>query len=153
MSKLRYHKLVLLMDADSDGHHITTLLLTFLYRYMRPLIDEGYVYIAQPPLFRIDAGKETYWALDEADRARILKKLPRNVKPEIQRFKGLGEMMPETLKETTLDPAKRRLLQVTIPDGERLTTENTISDLMGKDAAPRFAFIMGHAAEAEDLDV
>ncbi len=152
-TKLRYHKVVLLMDADSDGHHITTLLLTFFYRYLRPLIDEGYVYIAQPPLYRIEAGKETHWALDDADRARILKKLPKNAKPEIQRFKGLGEMMPETLKETTLDPAKRRLLQVTIPDGERLVTETTISDLMGKDAAPRFDFIMNHAAEVDDLDV
>jgi DNA gyrase subunit B/topoisomerase-4 subunit B len=153
VSKLRYHKVVLLMDADSDGHHITTLLLTFFYRYLRPLVDEGYVYIAQPPLFRIDHGKETHWALDEADRARILKKLPRNAKPDVQRFKGLGEMMPDTLKETTLDPDKRRLLQVAIPDGERLATENTISDLMGRDAAPRFAFIMDHAAEVDDLDV
>jgi DNA gyrase subunit B len=116
-------------------------------------VDEGYVYIAQPPLYRIDVGKESYWALDEADRARILKKLPKNAKPEIQRFKGLGEMMPETLKETTLNPGKRRLLQVAIPDGERLETENTISALMGKDAAPRFAFIMDHAAEVEELDV
>jgi len=152
-AKLRYHKVILLMDADSDGHHIATLLLTFFYRYMKPLVDEGYVYIAQPPLYRIDVGKETHWALDEADRARILKKLPRNAKPEIQRFKGLGEMMPETLKETTLDPEKRRLLQVAIPEGERLETETTISDLMGKDAAPRFAFIMDHAAEVEELDV
>ncbi len=150
---LRYHKVVLLMDADSDGHHIATLLLTFLYRYMRPLIDEGFVYLAQPPLYRIDAGKQTHWALDDADRARILKKLPKNVKPEVQRFKGLGEMMPETLRETTLDPAQRRLLQVTIPEGERLATETTIAELMGKDAAPRFAFIMEHAAEVEELDV
>ncbi len=151
--KLRYHKVVLLMDADSDGHHIATLLLTFFYRYLRPLIDEGYVYIAQPPLYRIDVGKETFWALDEADREKILSKLPERAKPEIQRFKGLGEMMPATLNETTLDPSKRRLLQVTIPDGEKLETENTISDLMGRDAAPRFAFIMSNAAEVEELDV
>jgi DNA gyrase/topoisomerase IV subunit B len=153
LSRLRYHKVVLLMDADSDGHHIATLLLTFFYRYMRPLIDEGFVYLAQPPLYRIDAGKATYWALDDADRQRILEKLPRNVKPEIQRFKGLGEMMPDTLKETTLDPEKRRILQVTIPEGERLTTEETITDLMGKDSAPRFSFIMDHAADVEELDV
>ncbi|MEM1042895.1 MAG: DNA topoisomerase IV subunit B [Bacteroidota bacterium] len=153
-AKLRYHKVILLMDADSDGHHIATLLLTFFYRYLRPLIDEGYVYIAQPPLYRIDAGKETYWALDEADREKILKKLTKGrAKPEIQRFKGLGEMMPATLNETTLDPASRRLLQVTIPDGEKLETETTISDLMGRDAAPRFAFIMSNAAEVEELDV
>ena len=153
LAKLRYHKVILLMDADSDGHHISTLLLTFIYRYLKPLIEAGFVYLAQPPLYRIDAGKETYWALDDRDRGRILKKLKKNVKPEIQRFKGLGEMMPQTLKATTLDPAKRRLLQVTIPDAERMATERTISDLMGKDASARFDFIMGHAAEVEELDV
>ena len=90
--KLRYHKIFLLMDADSDGHHIATLLLTFFYRHLQPLIDGGYVYLAQPPLYRIDIGKETYWALDDADRERILAALPKNAKPEITRFKGLGEM-------------------------------------------------------------
>ncbi|MEM1054146.1 MAG: DNA topoisomerase IV subunit B [Bacteroidota bacterium] len=156
LSKLRYHKVILLMDADSDGHHIATLLLTFFYRYLRPLIDEGHVYIGQPPLFRVDALKETHWALDERDRdkilARIKKKSPRTT-PEIQRFKGLGEMMPKTLHETTLDPEKRRLLQVSIPDDARVATEMTISDLMGKDAAPRFSFIMENASLADDLDV
>ena len=154
--KLRYHKIVLLMDADSDGHHISTLLLTFFYRYLKPLIDQGYVYLAQPPLYRIDVGKETHWALDDADRERIerriLKKNPR-AKIELQRFKGLGEMMPETLRDTTLDPEKRRLLQVAIPEGTLFETEQTMTDLMGKDAAPRYRFIMEHAAEAEDLDV
>ncbi|MEM6785401.1 MAG: DNA topoisomerase IV subunit B, partial [Bacteroidota bacterium] len=143
-------------DADSDGHHIATLLLTFFYRYLRPLIDEGAVYLAQPPLFRVDALKQTHWALDEGDRdaiiRRIQKKNPRaNI--EVQRFKGLGEMMPKTLHETTLDPERRRLLRVTIPDDAKLATENTITDLMGKDAAPRFQFIMGHADEVEELDV
>ncbi|MEZ4700295.1 MAG: DNA topoisomerase IV subunit B [Rhodothermales bacterium] len=156
LARLRYHKVILLMDADSDGHHIATLLLTFFYRYMRPLIEEGYVYIAQPPLFRLDAGKETYWALDEADKERITKKIKsgrKNINIEIQRFKGLGEMMPKTLHETTLDPEKRRLLQVTIPDAERVATENTITELMGKDSGARYTFIMEHAAEVEDLDV
>ncbi|MEL6705377.1 MAG: DNA topoisomerase IV subunit B [Bacteroidota bacterium] len=156
LGKLRYGKVVLLMDADSDGHHIATLLLTFFYRYLRPLIDEGAVYLAQPPLFRVDALKQTHWALDEGDRdaiiRRIKKKNPRaNI--EVQRFKGLGEMMPKTLHETTLDPERRRLLRVTIPDDAKLATENTITDLMGKDAAPRFQFIMGHADEVEELDV
>ena len=156
VSNLRYHKVVLLMDADADGLHIATLLLTFLYRYMKPLIDGGYVYIAQPPLFRVDALKETWWALDEQDRDKIVrqiqKKNPRaNI--EVQRFKGLGEMMPKTLHETTLDPDKRRLLQVSIPEGSLLQTESTVSDLMGKDASARFRFIMDHAAEVEDLDV
>lgn len=153
VSRLRYHKIILLMDADSDGHHIATLLLTFFYRYLRPLIDQGYVYLAQPPLYRIDAAKETYWALDDADRDRILAKLPKNVKPEIQRFKGLGEMMPQTLRETTLDPEKRRLLQVSVPDGSLVETDRAIQDLMGKDAAPRYEFIMNHAAEVDVLDV
>ena len=156
LGKLRYHKIILMMDADADGHHIATLLLTFLYRYLRPLIDGGYVYLAQPPLFRVDALKETHWALDEADRDRILREIkkrsPRTT-PEIQRFKGLGEMMPKTLQETTLDPDKRRLLQVAIPGDALIDTEMTISDLMGRDAAPRFAFITSHAAEAEALDV
>lgn len=156
LKKLRYHKVILLMDADSDGHHITTLLLTFFYRYMRAMIEEGYVFIAQPPLFRIDAAKQTYWALDEADRERIVSKIKRknkNTKIEMQRFKGLGEMMPATLKATTLDPDKRRLLQISIPDSDRLLTERTISDLMGKDASARFDFIMKHINEVENLDV
>lgn len=156
LGKLRYHKVILLMDADSDGHHISTLLLTFLYRYMKPLIEEGFVFIAQPPLYRIDAAKQTYWALDDEDRERItaeIQKRNKSTKIELQRFKGLGEMMPQTLKDTTLDPEKRRLLQVTIPDAERLVTEQTISQLMGKDASARFEFIMNNVDEVEDLDV
>ena len=156
LDRLRYHKVILLMDADSDGHHIATLLLTFFYRYMRPLIEEGFVFIAQPPLYRIDSGKETFWALDDPDRERIEKSIRRkrkDAKIDVQRFKGLGEMMPATLNETTLNPSTRRLLQVTIPQKQRLATETTISELMGKDAAPRFAFIMNNAAEVDELDV
>src|SRR5205823_4048014 len=102
--KLRYGKVFLLMDADSDGHHIATLLLTFFYRLLPGLVKGGHVYLAQPPLYRIDAAKDTHWALDDAERDRILAKLPKNVKPEISRFKGLGEMTAEELKATTLDP-------------------------------------------------
>ncbi len=156
LTTLRYHKVILLMDADSDGHHIATLLLTFFYRYMRPLITGGFVYIAQPPLYRIDAAEETYWALDDADKERIIDEIKqdgRNLKVDIQRFKGLGEMMPKTLKETTLDPQTRRLLEVTIPDTERYQTEETISDLMGRDTSARFEFIMNHAGDVEELDV
>jgi DNA gyrase/topoisomerase IV subunit B len=156
LSRLRYHKVILLMDADSDGHHITTLLLTFLYRFMKPLIEEGFVYLAQPPLYRIEAGKETHWALDDLSRDRIIKQIKkskRNVNVEIQRFKGLGEMMPATLRETTLDPEVRRLLRVTIPDAERMFTEKTITELMGKDPSARFAFIMENATDVDELDV
>ena len=121
IERLRYHKIILLMDADSDGHHIATLLLTFFYRHLQPLIAQGFVYLAQPPLFRVDYGKETFWALDEPDRDRIVAGLPKNARPEIMRFKGLGEMQPEELRRTTLDPATRRLLRVTIDNVTRLT--------------------------------
>ena len=156
LSNLRYHKIILLMDADSDGHHIATLLLTFFYRYLRPLIEEGYVYIAQPPLYRIDTADGTHWALDDAERDKIVeatKDKRSNARINIQRFKGLGEMMPSTLKETTLDKVQRNLLKVSIPDEERLDTEQTISDLMGRDTSARFNFIMQHAGEVEELDV
>ena len=151
-AKLRYHRLVLLADADSDGHHITTLLLTFIFRHMRPLIEAGRVYLAMPPLYRMDIGKETYWAADEADKAKILKQYARpNSKVEITRFKGLGEMMPKVLWETTLNPKTRRLLRVEI--GDALTTDRVINELMGKDASARFHFIMDRAEEADELDV
>src|SRR5262249_49809993 len=117
LSKLRYGRVFLLMDADSDGHHIATLLLTFFYRHLRPLIQSGAIYIAQPPLLRVDIGKETYWALDEADRDRIVKeKAKGNAKPNIMRFKGLGEMPADDLKTTTLDPKHRQALKVVIVD-------------------------------------
>jgi DNA gyrase subunit B/topoisomerase-4 subunit B len=156
LKNLRYHKIILLMDADSDGHHIATLLLTFFYRYLRPLIEQGFIYLAQPPLYRIDVGKETHWALDEEQKDEIIRKASsgkRAAKAEVQRFKGLGEMMPATLKETTLHSATRRLLKVAIPDQDRVATEKLISDLMGKNASARYDFIMEHAAEVGDIDV
>ncbi|RDV37475.1 type IIA DNA topoisomerase subunit B [Bradymonadaceae bacterium TMQ3] len=155
-SKLRYHKIILLMDADSDGLHISTLLLTFFYRYMPRLIDEGYLYIAQPPLYRIDWGNETFWVLDEVERERILKKLARSKKTKkinLQRFKGLGEMMADTLKSTTLDPEQRRLLKVVVSEEHRDDTDKVIGNLMGKDASLRFDFIMENARYADELDV
>jgi DNA gyrase subunit B len=150
IERLRYHKIILLMDADSDGHHIATLLLTFFYRHLQPLVTEGFVYLAQPPLFRVDHGKETFWALDDADRARIVDALPKNARPDIMRFKGLGEMQPEELRRTTLDPATRRLLRVKIDDVAE--TDRVLTELMGKDVEARFKFIMERAAQA-DLDL
>ncbi len=152
-SKLRYGKVILLMDADSDGHHISTLLLTFFFRYLRPLVDHGHVYIAQPPLFRIDWGKQTWWAKDERERARILKRMPPRAKPEISRFKGLGEMMAKTLYETTMNPEKRRLLRVTVPEGAQMETERVVTDLMGKDPATRYREIMEWMALVDEVDV
>lgn len=152
ITKLRYQRIVLLADADSDGHHITTLLLTFIYRHMKTLIDEGFVYLACPPLYRIDIAKKTYWAADEIDKERIFAEHRKgNAKADITRFKGLGEMMPKTLWETTLNPKTRRLLRVEIASPTE--TDTVINELMGKDPASRFRFIMEHAQDAEELDV
>jgi len=152
ISKLRYGRVFLMMDADSDGHHIATLLLTFFFRHLRPLIESGAVHIAQPPLYRVDIGKETYWALDEADRDRIIQeKAKGNAKPNIMRFKGLGEMTADELKMTTLDPKNRKSLRVTIDNP--LETDRVINDLLGKDVSARFKFIMERAGEVQELDV
>ena len=155
LSRLRYGKVIILADADSYGNHIATLLLTFIYRHMPQLMARGHVYLAQPPLYRIDIGKETHWALDDAQRERILAHHgtpgPGKATPEITRFKGLGEMMPKVLWETTLNPKTRRLLRVEIAD--QILTDRVINELMGRDASARFRFIMDRAEEAEELDV
>ena len=153
ITKLRYGKLIILADADSDGNHIATLLLTFIYRHLPKLIHDGKVFLAQPPLYRIDIGKETHWALDDAHKDQILKQHGKNGRgtPEITRFKGLGEMMPKVLWETTLNPRTRRLLRVEVTD--QIVTDRVINELMGKDASARFRFIMERADEAEELDV
>jgi DNA gyrase subunit B len=152
LAKLRYGRVIILSDADSDGHHIATLLLTFIYRHMPGLIASSRVFLAQPPLYRIDIGKETFWALDDAHRNRLLK-LHGNgrANPEITRFKGLGEMNPKVLWETTMNPRTRRLLRVEILD--QIITDRVINELMGKDPSARFRFIMDRAEEAEELDV
>jgi DNA gyrase subunit B/topoisomerase-4 subunit B len=154
LSKLRYGKVIILADADSDGNHIATLLLTFMYRHLPQLIAGGKVFLAQPPLYRIDIGKDTFWALDDAQRDAILKQHGKNgsrAAAEITRFKGLGEMMPRVLWETTLNPRTRRLLRVEVTD--QIMTDRVINELMGKDASARFRFIMDRAGEAEELDV
>jgi DNA gyrase subunit B/topoisomerase-4 subunit B len=154
LSRLRYGKVIILADADSDGNHIATLLLTFIYRHLPQLIANGNVFLAQPPLYRIDIGKETFWALDDAQKDAVLKQHGRNGHrgtPDVTRFKGLGEMMPKVLWETTLNPRTRRLLRVQIAD--QITTDRVINELMGKDASARFRFIMERADEADALDV
>ncbi len=152
--RLRYGRIIILADADSDGNHIATLLLTFFYRFLPKLIAHGNVFLAQPPLYRVDIGKETMWALDDDHKQRLVahaKTTNGRSAPEITRFKGLGEMMPAVLWETTLNPKTRRLLRVEVRD--QILTDRVISDLMGKDASARFRFIMDRAEEAQGLDV
>ena len=154
LDKLRYGKVIILADADSDGNHIATLLLTFIYRHLPQLMSAGKVFLAQPPLYRIDIGKETHWVLDDGQKAHLLRqheKSGNRATPEITRFKGLGEMMPKVLWETTLNPRTRRLLRVEVTD--QIMTDRIMNELMGKDASARFRFIMDRAEEAEELDV
>ena len=153
LQKLRYGKIFLLMDADSDGHHIATLLLTFFYRLLPELVRAGHVYLAQPPLYRIDVGQQTFWARDDEEREKVLRSLAKNAKAEVSRFKGLGEMTAEELKMTTLDPRSRRVLRVRIEEEQEV--DRVFNELMGKDPASRFDFIMENAPRAgvEDLDL
>jgi len=156
LNNLRYGKVILLMDADADGHHITTLMLTFFFRYMPELIRKGHLYIAQPPLYRIDVGKETYWAKDDVHKEVLLEEILKKratAKPDITRFKGLGEMMPRVLAETTLDVKKRTLLRVDIDS--IIEADRTFTALLGKDPATRYQFIMESAnqVDSEELDV
>ncbi|WP_126424605.1 DNA topoisomerase (ATP-hydrolyzing) subunit B [Brevibacillus marinus] len=151
ISKARYHKIVIMTDADVDGSHIRTLLLTFFYRYMRPLIEAGYVYIAQPPLYSIKQGKNVYYAYSDRQRDEILSKLGTNPKPSIQRYKGLGEMNAEQLWETTMDPEVRTLLQVSLEDA--MEADLVFETLMGDDVEPRREFIEEHALNVRNLDI
>ncbi len=150
---LRYGKIILLMDADADGYHIATLLLDFFFRQMPELIRKGHVYLAQPPLYRINVGQETYWARDDQHKDEILAGLKANAKPDITRFKGLGEMDAQVLAKTTLDPRNRTLLKVQIDSN--LDADAAFVELLGKDSASRYKFIMEKAdqAAAEELDV
>ncbi|MFX1285830.1 MAG: type IIA DNA topoisomerase subunit B [Promethearchaeota archaeon] len=149
IEKVRYHKVILLMDADIDGHHIVCLLLTFFFRYMPELIDEGYLYIAQPPLYRIKKGNKEKYVLSDQERDELVEEWGRNV--EISRFKGLGEMNPIQLQDTVMDPSQRTLLQVT--RNNIIEAERIFNTLMGDEVAPRREFIETHALEAENLDI
>ncbi|MBQ1967005.1 MAG: DNA topoisomerase (ATP-hydrolyzing) subunit B [Clostridia bacterium] len=149
IQKLRYHKVVIMADADVDGQHIRTLLLTFFFRYMRPLIDHGYVYIAQPPLFKISKGKKFEYAFSDEERDEIIEKFGGSC--DIQRYKGLGEMDPEQLWETTMDPSFRTMLRVTMEDA--MEADEVFSVLMGDQVAPRREFIERNAKYADNLDI
>ncbi|MEI6729000.1 MAG: DNA gyrase subunit B [bacterium] len=154
VEKLRYHKIILMTDADVDGAHITTLLLTFLYRYMPRLIEDGYVYMARPPLYKVKSGKTEEYLYSDLEKIALVDKIQAikaDAKIEIQRYKGLGEMNPEQLWETTMDPASRLLWQVTI--GEAEIAHKVFEDLMGADVEPRKRFIEENAMFIEDLDV
>ena len=150
-SKLRYHKIVCMTDADVDGSHIRILMLTFFFRHMRPLIEEGYVYVAQPPLYRITKGKNIYYAYDDDELNSILERIGREPKPLINRYKGLGEMNPEQLWETTMDPERRIMLQVHLEDAMR--ADEIFSVLMGDKVEPRKEFIEQNSKLVVDLDV
>jgi DNA gyrase subunit B len=150
LSKLRYHKIILMTDADVDGAHIRTLLLTFFHRYMLELITHGYLYLAQPPLYRIQAGKQSFWIYSEQQREEVLKQLG-NTKSETQRYKGLGEMNPEQLWETTMNPETRTLLKVTLEDA--MAADHIFTLLMGPEVAPRKSFIQAHAQSVRNLDI
>jgi DNA gyrase subunit B len=149
ISKLRYHRIIIMTDADVDGAHIRTLLLTFFYRHLEPLIQAGHLYIAQPPLYRVSSGKQERWVYTEEQRAEAVKEL--GEKAEIQRYKGLGEMNPEQLWTTTMDPANRSFLQVDIEDA--IAANETFDMLMGNDVQSRKTFIQTHAREVQNLDL
>jgi len=151
LSKARYHKIIIMTDADVDGAHIRTLLLTFFYRFMRELIEAGYVYIAQPPLYRIRKGKVVRYAHSETEKEAILQEMGGKGEPEITRFKGLGEMNADQLWETTMDPESRTLLQVTLEDA--IEADRVFEMLMGDRVEPRREFIQEHAKFVRNLDI
>ena len=150
-SKIRYHKIIIMTDADVDGSHIRTLILTFLYRRMLPLIEQGFLYIAQPPLYRIQTGRKVEYTYTEEEKDAYLASLNGSRNPQIQRYKGLGEMNPDQLWETTMDPDTRHMLGVTVDNA--LEVDDTFTTLMGEMVAPRKSFIQAHARSVQNLDV
>ena len=153
IAKLRYHKIIIMTDADVDGAHISTLMLTFMYRFMPELIRQGYVYLAKPPLFKIEKNKKVWYAYDEPELDRILREIGRDGNNKIQRYKGLGEMDPEQLWETTMDPETRILERVTIDDETAAEVDLTFTTLMGDKVEPRREFIEANARFVQNLDV
>jgi len=150
LDKLRYCKTIIMTDADVDGAHIRTLLLTFFYRYMPALIENGHLFIAQPPLYKIKKGKDEFYAYDEKEKSKVLKRLGADG-AHIQRFKGLGEMNPDQLWATTMDPERRVMLEVTIESGAE--ADHVFNILMGDAVEPRRKFIETHAKQVRNLDI
>ena len=148
LSKLRYHKVFIMADADVDGSHICTLLLTFFFRFMRPLLDSGHVYVAQPPLYKLAKGKDVRYAFTEEQMAELSKEMN---EPKISRYKGLGEMNAEQLWETTMNPANRMIVQISVDDAQR--ADETFTILMGDKVEPRREFIEQNAKYVKNLDV
>ena len=150
-AKIRYHKIIIMTDADVDGSHIRTLILTFIYRRMLPLIEQGFLYIAQPPLYRIQTGRKVDYTYTEEEKDAYLENLNGSRNPQIQRYKGLGEMNPDQLWETTMNPETRQMLEVTIDNA--LEVDDVFTTLMGEMVAPRKSFIQAHARSVQNLDV
>ena len=153
ISKLRYHKIILMTDADVDGAHIATLLLTFIYRFMPELIKQGYVYLAQPPLYKLEKNKNIWYAYSDEELNGILSQVGRDQNNKIQRYKGLGEMDPEQLWETTMDPERRVLLRVTMNEEAESEIDLTFTTLMGDKVEPRREFIEENAKFVKNLDI
>ena len=153
ISKLRYHKIILMTDADVDGAHIATLLLTFIYRFMPELIKQGYVYLAQPPLYKLEKNKNIWYAYSDEELNGILSQVGRDQNNKIQRYKGLGEMDPEQLWETTMDPERRILLRVTMNEEAESEIDLTFTTLMGDKVEPRREFIEENAKFVKNLDI
>lgn len=151
IARLRYHKIIIMTDADVDGAHIRTLILTLFYRYFKPVIDGGFIYIAQPPLYKIAQGRSVSYVYSDAEKDKLTKTFAKDAKYSIQRYKGLGEMNPEQLWDTTMDPANRSMLQVKIEDAEK--ADKVFDTLMGSEVMPRKKFIQAYAKKVKNLDI
>jgi DNA gyrase subunit B len=151
ISKLRYDKIIIMTDADVDGAHIATLMLTFLYRFMPELIKQGHVYLAQPPLYKVERNRKVYYAYSDAELEKIMREIGRDSSNKVQRYKGLGEMDPEQLWATTMEPKNRIMLRVTIEDA--LAADRAVANLMGNQVEKRRTFIQTHAKDVRFLDI